>query len=381
MERYLEAPIREDLADKMVFVGGPRQVGKTTMALRLLGRDVPVRPPLPSAYINWDSLADKSVLLEGTIPAGSGLVVLDEIHKYRHWRNLMKGLYDRYHGAVAFLVTGSARLDYYARGGDSLHGRYHYYRLHPLSLAEIDPDCPAGALASLLEFGGFPEPFLRQDKRFLRRWQRERTGRVVNEDLRDLERVREISLIQLLADSLPHRVGSPLSVNAIREDLQVSHEAVCRWLAILENMYVGFSVPPYGSDRIRAIKKSRKFYLWDWSVIREEGPRFENLVACQLLKYCHLMEDREGWPMELRYLRSRDGKEVDFVVMQENRPLFAVECKSGGRSLDPSVAYFRQRLGEIPMFYQVHRGGHDLLAGPGIRIIPFTIFCRELEMP
>ncbi|MCP4298160.1 MAG: ATP-binding protein [Proteobacteria bacterium] len=365
----------------MVFLGGPRQVGKTTLSLLVLNQKIPFRGKLPQAYINWDVIPDKEVLTLGKLPGNEALIVFDEIHKYAHWRNLIKGFYDRHHPHISFLVTGSARLDYYAKGGDSLQGRYHYYRLHPLTLGEISSDYHPGGLKTLLEFGGFPEPFLAQSKRSHRRWHRERMSRVIHEDLRNLEHIQEISLMEVLIDALPKRVGSPLSLNSLRENLHVSHETVTRWIQIIESMYIGFSVMPYGSEKIRAIKKERKFYLWDWSACENDGAKFENMVASHLLKYCHLMEDWEGYPMELRYIRNRAGKEIDFIVLKERTPLFAVECKLQESSVSPSVKFFSERLPEVPNFYQVHTGTSDYLSEKKIRVLPFATLCKELSLP
>ena len=233
--RYLTEPIRDDLRHKMVFLGGPRQVGKTTLALQLLGGGA--RRP---GYLNWDDPHARRALLRGELPGGEPLLVLDEIHKYPRWRNLVKGFYDTEGDRTAFLVTGSARLDHYRKGGDSLQGRYHHYRLHPFSLGEMSADASPADMETLLRFGGFPEPLLAGNTRTWRRWQRERLSRVVHEDLRDLENVRQVALVELLVDALPERVGSPLSVKSLCEDLQVAHETVARWLGILENLYVCF---------------------------------------------------------------------------------------------------------------------------------------------
>ena len=256
---------------------------------------------------------------------------------------------------------GSARLDHYRRGGDSLQGRYHYYRLHPLTLGELTSDSSPADLDALMQFGGFPEPFLAGNTRTWRRWQRERQSRVLYEDLRDLENVREVALVELLAEALPDRVGSPLSIRSLSEDLQVAHETAARWLAILENLFSCFRIPPFGAPRIRAVKKETKLYLWDWSQVPGKGPRFENLVACHLLKYCHLLEDTQGYRMELRFVRDTDRREIDFVVIRDNEPLFAVECKSGEGSPSRAIEYFRQRT-PIENFYQVHLGKRDYVS-------------------
>ena len=373
-QRYLTEPVRADLRRKMVFLDGPRQVGKTTLALSFLTGGRRSR-----GYLNWDDPRVRPKLLRGELPSKEKLVVLDEIHKHPRWRNLIKGLYDTEGDRISFLVTGSARLDHYRKGGDSLQGRYHHYRLHPLSLGELGANRSASDLDVLMRFGGFPEPLLAGNVRAWRRWQRERMSRVVYDDLRDLEHVRQVALIELLVESLPDRVGSPLSVRSLSEDLQVAHATTERWLGILENLYVCFRIPPFGAPRIRAVKKETKLYFWDWSQVPGKGERFENLVACQLLKYCHHQEDTEGYRMELRFIRDTDRREVDFVVLRDHRPLFAVECKSGEKAPSPAIEYFRQRT-DIPEFYQVHRGRRDFVLG-GTRVLPFPAFCEELGLP
>jgi len=374
--RYLEPAVRDGLKRHMVFVGGPRQVGKTTLALGLLGDDATERHP---AYLNWDHPGVPPGLRRAELPPGQSLLVLDEIHKYARWRNLLKGIYDTEKSRLKIIVTGSARLDYYRKGGDSLAGRYRYFRLHPFSLRELSRKPSRTELDALLKFGGFPEPLFAQDETAHRIWRRNRISRVVREDLRDLEHVREISLVEHLTDLLPSKVGSPLSVRSLREDLQIDHKTAERWLQILENLYVCFRVSPYGPPKVRAVKKERKLYLWDWSSVEDAGPRFENLVASQLLKYCHWVEDTEGHTMELRYLRDTDRREVDFVVLKDRRPLFAVECKSGEKAISPAIRYFAERT-PIPHFYQAHLGERHYSSGK-VTVLPFVELCRELQLP
>ena len=358
----------------MVFVGGPRQVGKTTFALTFLPEAIETHP----AYLNWDDISIRSALLKGELPPKEKCIVVDEIHKYARWRNLLKGFYDTNKSETSFIVTGSARLDYYSKGGDSLQGRYHYYRLHPFSLTELNPDPSKMDFKALLKFGGFPEPFLKAEEKFWRRWQRERLQRVIYEDIRDLETIKEISLLELLAEELPNRVGSPLSVKNIKEMLQVAHETIERWLKIFERMYYCFRIPPYGPPKVRAVKKEQKLYLWDWSLLPDPGPRFENFIASHLLKYCNFIEDTEGFRMELRFLRDTDKREVDFVVLKEGAPQFAVECKTGEKNINPAIFYFKERT-DIPDFYQVHQGTRDYKKN-GVRILPIETFCKELKL-
>lgn len=374
--RYLESAVTDGLKRKMVFVGGPRQVGKTTFALGFLGKDADETYP---AYLNWDHPSVPPRLRKAELPAGEPLLLLDEIHKYSRWRNLLKGIYDTERSRRKIIVTGSAQLDYYRKGGDSLAGRYRYFRLHPFSLRELNRRPSRSDLEALLKFGGFPEPLFSQNEAEHRIWRRDRISRVVREDLRDLEYVREISLIEHLTDLLPSKVGSPLSVKSLREDLQIDHKTAERWLQILENLYVCFRLSPYGSPRVRAVKKERKLYLWDWSSVESDGPRFENMVASQLLKYCHWVEDTQGYSMELRYLRDTDKREVDFVVLKDRKPIFAVECKSGDKAIGPALRYFAERT-PIPRFYQTHLGKSCFSTGK-VTVVPFIKLCEELELP
>lgn len=373
MDRYIQSAVVDDLRKKMVFVGGPRQVGKTTVALSILGGD-----EQHPAYFNWDYADDKRILIQGGVPSGQSLIVLDEIHKYKQWRNFVKGLYDKNKSRTSFLITGSARLDYYRKGGDSLQGRYHYYRLHPLSLWELNATPSAADLEALLVFGGFPEPFFAQSERDWKRWQRERISRVIHEDLVSLEQVKEVGQLDVLALLLQTRVASLLSINSLREDLSASHEAVARWVQILENLYYCFRIRPFAASKIKSLKKDRKLFLWDWSLCPDPGGRFENLVASNLLKYCHYLEDTLGDNMELCFLRDIHKREIDFVVLRDEKPIFAVECKVGEKSVSKHIAYFSKRT-DIPVFYQVHKGKDDYeFADLRTRVLPFTQFASEI---
>jgi len=390
MKRYLYSNIIKDLKDKMVFVGGPRQVGKTTMALDILSAytgnkglstETEGEKEAHPAYFNWDSRQDRKALLDSKLPSSEPLLVFDEIHKYKLWRGLVKGFYDKQKSSRSFLITGSARLDYYRRGGDSLQGRYHYYRLHPLSVGELLSSKQKVDLDRLMKFGGFPEPYLAADETHWRRWQRERASRVFRDDLISLEKIVELSTIELLNDLLPTKVGSPLSVQSLAEDLEVAHKTVKRWLQLLENLYLCFRISPYGTPKIRAVKKEQKLYLWDWSLCESEGARFENLVACQLLKFCHFMEDTQGHRMDLRYIRDTDKRECDFVVLKDKIPLFAVEAKLKDSSISPFLHYFSERM-SIPRWYQVvAKNTFKGYEKDRIEVLTFETFAKKLSLP
>jgi predicted AAA+ superfamily ATPase len=375
-KRYLSDIIEDDLSEKMVFLGGPRQVGKTTLAFDLLQISDPDHP----AYLNWDNIQSRELILKGKLPTDQPRIIFDEIHKYLRWRNLIKGYWDQFKAKKQFLVTGSARLDYYLKGGDSLQGRYHYFRLHPFSLYELNAQPTDSDLKVLLEYGGFPEPLLKADLRHWKRWQIERATRVIQEDLFSLERVKEVSQLEVLQTILPPKVGSILSINSLREDLQVKHETAERWVSIFENLYQIFRISPYTVNHLRAVKKEKKVYLWDWSVVQNPGARFENLVASNLLKYCHYYYDTNGDPYELKFLRDTQGREIDFLVTDKNKPIFAVECKAGEKQLSPHIGYFRTRV-DIPYFYQVHLGEKDYeVPEANARVIPFRKFVEILKV-
>ncbi|OGR85646.1 MAG: hypothetical protein A3J74_06200 [Elusimicrobia bacterium RIFCSPHIGHO2_02_FULL_57_9] len=362
----------------MVFVAGPRQIGKTTLARDIIGGHFK-----ETAYFNWDDRQHRRQLMSAKWPAAAQLIILDEIHKFKGWKGFLKGQYDTQKDKYRFLVTGSARLDVYRKGGDSLQGRYHLYRLHPFTLAEllkrkakIQPmkelpleTVPAGNNLDLLDkFGGFPEPFLSQDDRTLRRWHQERNERLFREDIQDVEVIRDLGRMKILSDMLPGKVGALLSINAIREDLEVSHRTVSHWLDILESFYYHFRIHPYSRSAFRALKKIPKLYLWDWSEVDDDAARFENLIASHLLKMVHWLQDREGYKAGIHFLRDDTKREVDFLVTSDGKPWFAVEVKTQDQEVSSNLRYFREKL-NIPFSYQVlKKSGVDMFNN-GVRVV------------
>lgn len=366
--RYLAAALKDDLARKMAFVAGARQVGKTTLALGL--------PGARAAYLNWDVAAHRERILKDELPPGK-LWIFDEIHKYRRWRNYLKGIYDGRPRAQRILVTGSGRLDLYRFGGDSLQGRYHLLRLHPFSVAELGMTRPA-ELLDLLRLGGFPEPFLSGSEVQARRWSREYRTLLVREEIAALERIQDLGHVELLMLRLPELVGAPLSVNGLREDLQISHKALSAWLAALERLYAIFRLAPLGSPRIRAVKKQQKHYHLDWTVVQPEAARFENLVACHLLKWVHYEQDVLGRDLELRYFRDIEGREVDFVVTEGRRPLLLVECKWSDAEPDRSLRYLKERFAQAQAWQVCAAGRKDFQSPEGIRVAPAVELLKTL---
>ena len=386
-KRYLTQEILQDLQSKMVFLGGARQVGKTTLAQKIIA------PYFKSStYFNWDYQPDRKRLMNHELPANSQLLILDEIHKYSDWKNFLKGLYDKYKEKYTFLITGSARLNIYRRGGDSLLGRYHYYTLHPFSLAEIinkknrfKPFEPLDILdenyyndyLTLKKFSGFPEVLIKQSERFLRRWQLERIERLFKEEVRDLTTIQELSKMKLLIDILPERVSSLLSVNALREDLEVSHKTISYWLEILEWFYYHFRVYPFHLKKIRSTKKTPKMYLVDWSSVEDEGAKHENIIAEHLMKFVDYLRDYEGYEARLWYLRAADKREVDFHVTVNMKPWFSVEAKLKDTKVARPLKYFKKQL-NIPFSYQVVEKENIDFIKDDIRVVSVDRFLSAL---
>jgi len=382
-KRYVTDYIYDDLIEKMVFIGGPRQVGKTTLA-KCIGE----KYFNSYCYFNWDYREDRKKIIKYLFKGDAELLIFDELHKYKDWKNYIKGVFDVYHQKFKILVTGSARLNIYRKGGDSLMGRYHYYRLHPFTLLEfLDKDKGFNIFqelsfsnisvkketSSLLKFGGFPEPLLKQKEKTLRRWHNERAERLVKEDIRDIRNIRELSSLQLLVDILPEKVGSLLSINSLREDLDVTHKTISSWMDILERFYYHFRIYPFTHSKIRSLKKEAKLYLWDWSEVTDHPAKVENLVASHLLKLCHFLNDTEGYRLSLQYLRDRDGREVDFLITENKKPWFAVEVKSSFKKIAKNLNYFGERL-EIPFLYQVVSDDNiDIIKG-NVRVISLDKF-------
>ncbi len=364
-DRYLTKHIITDLRSKMVFIAGARQVGKTSLSKYIAegffkGHE----------YLNWDFSEDRVKMLNIRFKGDAELIIFDEIHKYKNWKNYLKGLYDKEGDKYRLLITGSARLDVYRRGGDSMMGRYYPYRLHPFTLSEflgidnaVTPFEPLlfpqvnretqEAFEALRRFGGFPEPLLSQDENTLRRWHNLRLERLIREDIRDLENIRNLSSLQIMVDLLPSKVGSLFSLNSMREDLSVSHKTIADWAEMLERFYYHFRVYPYTKKGFRSLKKEPKLYLYDWSQVEHsEGARLENMVASHLFKLCHYLHDTAGYNAELYFLRDTEGREVDFLVTIKGRPWFAVEVKSSDKEVSRHLLYFKKKL-NIPFLYQV----------------------------
>lgn len=383
--RNIENSINRDIDEKFVFLAGPRQVGKTHLAEKMVHEK-------GGLYLNWDLPEDREVILKKEF-LGERFVVLDELHKYERWKSFLKGIYDKYHSTLKMLVTGSARMDVYRRGGDSLFGRHYLHHLHPFSVGELlnekeisqpvlefkkMPIIPQTQmiLERLLQYGGFPEPYFKADALAHKRWSVQRRELLVRQDIRDLTTIQMLGLVEHLLLLLPDRVGSILSINSLKEDLQVAYNTVVQWLKTLEHLYIVYQIKPYTKKINRALHKPAKLYLWDWSQIVEAGPRFENLVASHLLKATQYWQDLGYGEYALFYLRNSDGRKVDFCVTQNRKPWFLVECKLGDESLSESLQFFSKVLA-VPAFQVLAKDGVHITKN-GIHLISASRFLPSL---
>jgi uncharacterized protein len=338
---------------QMALVSGPRQVGKTTAGRSLSDR-----------YLNWDNADDRRRLLRGPaalaetlqldrLVAKPPIAVLDELHKYSKWKSLLKGFFDTYGDRVHLIVTGSSRLDVFRRGSDSLMGRYLLYRMHPWSVGEsLRTDLPSreiqppAELASaewdaLWEHGGFPEPFLRRESRFTRRWRSLRQEQLSREDLREVTQVADLGTMETLMQLLAEQCAQQLVYSTLAREIQVSVDTVKRWVDLLARLHYGFLVRPWFRNVAKALRKEPKWFQRDWSGLADDGARAETLVACHLLKAVEGWTDLGFGDFELRYLRDKQKREVDFLVVKDRKPWFLVEVKLSETNLSPSLAHFQ----------------------------------------
>ncbi len=381
---------------QMAFVSGPRQVGKTTVCRH--GAD---------AYLNWDNADDRRLIQKGPDEVARAIgadkararrpkVVFDEIHKDRRWKGFLKGFFDVHadRKSLGVVVTGSARLTVYRRGGDSLMGRYFLYRMHPFSVAEcIRTEAPSAVVSkpanlgdadwnALLRHGGFPEPFLARSPAFTSKWARLRLDQLTGEDLRDLGDFRDMAGLDQLVRILSERSSVQLNYSELGRDLQVASETASRWVAALEQLHLGFTLRPWSKDIANSLRKEPRWFLRDWSGVEDVGRRAETLVGCHLLKAVEGWTDLGLGKFELAYLRTKQGHEVDFVIIRDRKPWCLVEVKQSASDLSPALKFFQDRT-KAPHAFQVELDAPyvdvDCFAHPGRPLrVPARTFLSQL---
>jgi predicted AAA+ superfamily ATPase len=343
MNRSLTPLLQEDLQRKMILLTGPRQVGKTYISRQLMSS---YKYPV---YLNFDDIHQSDIIRKTSWPLETNFLILDEIHKMSNWKNYLKGIYDTKKPSMSILVTGSARMETFRQSGESLAGRYLNFRLHPFSVSELKNSMPPHeALLQLNQLGGFPEPFLSGSDRQATRWRNQYFTDLVREDIMDFSRIHEINTMRLFVELLRERTGSPLSLSSIAGDLQVSPNTVKSYLNILESLYIVFTVRPYHKNIARSLLKEAKVYFFDSAFIKgNDGARLENTVACCLLKHCHYQQDIMGKSINLHYLRTKDKREVDFLMVSDGNPDTMVEVKLSDKNTSRHLKYFKERNSQI----------------------------------
>ena len=365
--------IIEDLNKKMVLLSGPRQVGKTTFAKNLSSQWENIE------YLNYDASKDRRIFLDETWDREKELIIFDEIHKFKSWKNKIKGIYDTEGNLPRILVTGSARLNVLNKTGDSLAGRFFNHRLYPFSYKELNSmtnPCK-NILAQFMRLGCFPEPFLSQSETEARRWRKSYLSLAMTQDVVQLADVKDLGSLQLLVDLLRTMVGSPVSYSSIARDIKIAPNTVKRYVEILENMYLIFRVTPYHKNIARAILKEPKIYFFDTGLVKgDDGRKFENLIALHLLKHNHFLEDTKGFDVKLHYIRDRQGHEVDFYCQCNDEDGKLIEVKLSAVTPDKNLAYFKKRLGLESM--QVVLNINRTLQYGEIKCIPAKTFLNSL---
>lgn len=375
MNRYLHPYIYKDLPDKIILLTGPRQCGKTTLAKHL---------EQSFDYLNYDTGEDRIALQKKAWDRKKSLLILDELHKMKQWKRWLKGIYDAEGLRPPILVTGSAKLNIYKKVGDSLAGRYFQYRLHPLDLKEAfhlwkkDSD---DIFTRLFTCGGFPEPFLKGSEAYYKRWRRSHLDIILRQDLIDLYSVRDIQAIETLVLLLKTRVGSPVSYANLARELERDPNTVKRWLLLLENLYVIFRVTPYAKKVMRSLLKEPKFYFYDIAQVEgDKGARLENLVACSLLKELQFIEDTTGESTALHYLRTKEGKELDFLTCIDSKPTYLIEAKWSENDPAPTFKHFKPFFPAAKQVQLVKELTRETTYPSGVEIRTLTNWLVDLRL-
>ena len=335
MYRKRTAQILGDLNSKIIFLTGPRQVGKTWLA-----HDI-AREFVHPVYLNYDSRSDREIIEKEAWLGSTDLLVFDEIHKMPGWKTYIKGIYDTKPAQLKILVTGSARLEYFRQAGESLSGRFFTHRLFPFSPGELAAAGAAVNLDRLISRSGFPEPFLQEDELFSQRWRKQYVDGLIREDVLDFEKFSDFKSLKLCLELLRSRVGSPVSYTSIARDIGIAPNTVKKYLQVFEELYIIFRVTPFSSSIARSLLKEPKIYFFDTALVEgDDGIKFENLVALSLAKEAAAQEDLRGIPAALHYIRTKDGREVDFCYAHGNEAQFFMETKLSDSNISKNLHYF-----------------------------------------
>jgi predicted AAA+ superfamily ATPase len=380
IKRYLETIIFDSVFGRqMRFITGPRQCGKTTMAKEKLKNESST-----DLYFDWESKKTREKYRNEVnfLPSNQNKkkkwVCFDEIHKMPKWKNILKGIFDTYEYNYNFMITGSARLDVLRRSGDSLTGRYFTFKLSPFILYETLQNYKSDFLPeekslnyvlknvegkkfeqekmqNLIEFSGFPDPYINCNKVFLKKWNGEYFETIIRTDMRDLSNIQYLEKAMDLIYLLPNKIGSPVSIDSLVQDVELNHRTVGRYLNHLALNYLIFFIPPYTGNIKRLNKKAKKAYFYNYSIIEDDGLKFENFVAFELKARIDLWNDKTPDKFDIFYVKTRDGRETDFLITRNSKPYFLCEAKLSEMKIDSHHKYFSERLGQIPFIQVVQK--------------------------
>ncbi|MCP4655531.1 MAG: ATP-binding protein [bacterium] len=368
LRRYLTPALVSGLAKAMAYLAGPRRVGKTTVAKVLLSAD--------EGYLHWAVAEHQERILKSRLPAGP-LWVFEGIHEFSFWQSYLKGFFQSRPPGQKVLVSFNASPDFYQYSDDPLAGRYHLFRLHPLSVVELGISTPVD-LHQLFTLGGFPEPFLSGSEAEARRWSREYRDLLIEEELMGLDEIRDFDNLERLIVHLPELVGSRISFTALGDQLKLSHLTVGRWLRVLEEFFVVFRLSPYVNPELRTLTKSRRYYHFDWTLVADRAARFENLVASHLLKWVHHQQDTRGRSLELHHYRDYLGRELNFVVTENGEPLTLVAYRWADTEIDSHLIYLKNHFPDSEAWQISAVGRRDFVSPQGIRVCPALVLLRTL---
>lgn len=349
MRRYLYDQLLKDLKKKMIFLTGPRQVGKTYLSKQLM-------PEFKNPqYLNFDNYNDSKIIRQMSWKLNADLLIFDEIHKMKEWKSYLKGVYDGRSENQAILVTGSSRMDTFRQSGESLAGRYFHLRLNPVSVKEMGDVDPYEAVEKLNLLGGFPEPLLSGSEEEAARWRNQYYTDLIREDIMEFGKLNEIKTMKLLLELLRGKVASPISYTSLAGDLQVSPNTVKRYIQILESLHIIFLLRPYHKRLERALLREPKLYFYDTGLVDgNNGVRLENTVAYSLLKHVEYIKDTRGKDISLNYLKTKDGKEVDFVISVDGELRQMIEVKLSDGNISGSLYTFARKFPGVEAFQLVH---------------------------
>ena len=339
--RIIQKSIEDGLFQgKVVIIYGPRQVGKTTLAKQILENHKD-----EGLYLNCEILSVNQALATPepeklkSFFGNHKLIVLDEAQKVPNIGTILKVLVDTY-PELQIIATGSSSFELANQASEPLTGRVNRLILYPLSIQEISQFTSRleveARIDALLRFGAYPEVFLLPEQKAIGRLN-ELASDYLYKDVLSFERTKKSSLIINLLQLLALQLGNEVSYQELARSLGVSRLTIQKYIDILEQAFVVFTLRAFSRNLRKEISKSVKIYFYDLGIrngliqnfnplnIRNDvGALWENFLAIERIKKCAyapIFANRFFW-------RTYDQKEIDYIEEREGK-LFAYEFKWG----------------------------------------------------